>query len=471
MSFSCSSCSKDGSKIEEIYKPDADEEKPPFREVKARANATATTWSTHTAKTVDRLPGFTPSAEPATGTYGGWKVGSRTATGFFRVEKIGDRWWIIDPEGNLFIHKAIAVFNPGSSDRQKSALQSAYGSTSTWARQETARIKTYGFNGVGCWSNVAAMRELTAPPVYCVHFDPMSRLRAEMIANGEDFSHAGWQGYERDVTMVFDPRFDAHLESEVSKAAQYKNDKFLLGYFVDNELPWKNDALDRCLTYYSAPHYNYVAAKAWLDARKGRDASLADATADDRRAFTGFYFETFIKKVAEALRRYDPNHLFLGTKFNQKSEELVNPEIMRVAGQYTDIISVDYYGHWEPDQTMIKNWEVWSGKPFMIVEFYVKGEDSGLPNNTGAGWNVETQADRGYFYQNFALELIKSKGCVGWHWFTYQDNDPQNLNTDPSNRDSNKGIVTWDFQPYLPLLDNMKQLNDNVYQLIQFYDK
>jgi hypothetical protein len=473
MLFSCQACSGDAAsgKVEEVYKPGEEEEKPPFREVKSRPNATSTTWSTHVAKTVDRLPGFTPSPEPERGAYGGWKVNPGAATGFFRVEKRGERWWIIDPEGYPFIHKAIAVFNPGSSDRQKAALQATYGSTAGWARQETGRIKAHGFNGVGCWSNVAETRALVDPPAYCVFLEPMARLRAAMIAAGEDFSHAGWQGYERDVVMVFDPRFDAHVESEASKAAQYKNDKHLLGYFIDNELPWKNDALDRCLAHFPASHHNHVAAKAWLDARKGKSASLADVTEADRLAFTGFYFEAYIKKVSEALRRHDPNHLFLGTKFNQEDEELANPEIMRVAGAYSDVISIDHYRAWEPSAEAMRDWVAWSGKPFMIVEFYVKGEDSGLPNNTGAGWNVATQAERGYFYQNFTLELIKSKGCVGWHWFTYQDNDPQNLNTDPSNRDSNKGVVTWDFQPYLPLLQQMKELNENVYQLTLFYDK
>jgi hypothetical protein len=69
------------------------------------------------------------------------------------------------------------------------------------------------------------------------------------------------------------------------------------------------------------------------------------------------------------------------------------------------------------------------------------------------------------------IELLKSKGCVGWHWFTYQDNDPLNLKTDPSNRDSNKGIVNSNFEPYTPLLVNMKALNQHVFELIQYLDK
>lgn len=458
--------------LEEVYKPD----KPlDYHEVKSRPNATSNNWKTYTAKTVDRLPDFDPAKYPevSLGQYGGWTSSRYAATGFFRAEKLSvgakSRWFLIDPEGYPYIHRGIAVFNPGGSDRQKAALQSKFGSSSVWAQKETETIRKYGFNGVGAWSNTAEVRKLNNPPAYCIILSPMAALRTVMKAAGDDFSHAGWQGYEYDIAPVWDERFDACLDAEMQKAITYRNDKFLIGYFADNELPWPNDALDRCLTKYAAPNVCYTTAKQWLDTRKGKNATIADVTDDDRKSFTGYYFECYIKKVAEALRKYDPNHLFLGSKFNQEDEELINSEILKVAGKYTDVISIDHYRSWEPDNTMMANWEAWSGKPFMIVEFYVKGEDSGLPNNTGAGWNVSTQAERGYFYQNFTLKLINSVGCVGWHWFTYQDNDPQNLNTDPSNRDSNKGVVTWDFQPYTPLLDNMKQLNDNVPKLLDFY--
>jgi len=80
-------------------------------------------------------------------------------------------------------------------------------------------------------------------------------------------------------------------------------------------------------------------------------------------------------------------------------------------------------------------------KPFLVTEFYAKGEDSGMPNHTGAGWLVHTQDDRGLFYENFVLALLESRACVGWQWFKYQDNDPDDPHAEASNRDSNKGIV------------------------------
>ena len=67
--------------------------------------------------------------------------------------------------------------------------------------------------------------------------------------------------------------------------------------------------------------------------------------------------------------------------------------------------------------------------------------------------------------------MLKSKACVGWHWFTYKDNEPADLTTDYSNRDFNKDIVNSNFEPYSPLLENIKILNTHVYGLIKYFDK
>ena len=71
--------------------------------------------------------------------------------------------------------------------------------------------------------------------------------------------------------------------------------------------------------------------------------------------------------------------------------------------------------------------------------------------------------------QNFTLALLEHPGSVGWHWFKYQDNDPENKSADPSNQDSNKGIVTARFEPYPPLLNAMRELNQQVYPLAEFF--
>lgn len=399
-------------------------------------------------------------------------VNRQQPTGFFRTEKLDGRWWIIDPEGYPFHHRAVVAFSPGTSARQKQAFAEKFGSNAVWVEKETEMLRSYGFNGAGAWSATEDMHRMDNPLVYTAIVYPMGNYRREhQKAFGGKYRVAGWQGYRFDLPMVFDPRFDEYVEEAVQPLARFKDDPNLLGYFTDNELPWVNDALDRHLTLLAKDEAGYIAAKQWLDQRKGRDASPTDITEEDRMEFTAFFFDTYMRKVTAALRKVDPNHMYLGCRFNQeKNQELTNPYIFNIAGQYMDIISINHYRRWQPDQELMNQWGEWSGKPFLITEWYVKGEDSGLPNETGAGWNVPTQNDRGLFYENFCIELLKNPHSVGWHWFRYQDNDPEDLTTDPSNRDSNKGVVNSEYTPWTDALKRMREVNVQTYRLIQHFD-
>jgi hypothetical protein len=118
--------------------------------------------------------------------------------------------------------------------------------------------------------------------------------------------------------------------------------------------------------------------------------------------------------------------------------------------------------------------EMWASeakKPVIITEWYAKGVDSGMGNTSGAGWLVKTQRDRGLFYENFTLGLLASKNCVGWHWFKYIDNDPTDRKADPSNTDSNKGILNNRYEPYPPLLESMKAINKRAYGIVERFDQ
>ena len=171
--------------------------------------------------------------------------------------------------------------------------------------------------------------------------------------------------------------------------------------------------------------------------------------------------------MSQAIKKYDPNHLYLGSRLHGKPKH--NAAIFKAAGKYTDILSVNYYGQWEPSQKHFDEWAQWADKPLIITEFYTKGEDSGMANTSGAGWTVRTQKDRGIFYQNFCIKLLQMNNCVGWHWFRYMDNDPSDETADPSNNDSNKGIVDNFYTYYTPLINQMQLLNMNRYRLIEYF--
>ena len=155
---------------------------------------------------------------------------------------------------------------------------------------------------------------------------------------------------------------------------------------------------------------------------------------------------------------------------------LHNEGLIRATGRYVDIFSANYYNVWTPNRQTMNNWVEWLGGnvPFMITEWYTKGNDQialipGIYNVSGAGWPVAGQRERGYFYQNYALALLEHPHSVGWHWFMYHDNDPE-APGDPSNIDSNKGIVDRYFNDHTELLILMRELNANAYRLIEYFD-
>jgi hypothetical protein len=229
-------------------------------------------------------------------------------------------------------------------------------------------------------------------------------------------------------------------------------------------MPFKVKSLDNFL---SLPDNDYgrKAAEQWLADKNIIREKITDA---DREEFMAYVGEKYFATVSNAIKKHDPNHLYIGARFY--SEEKNHELFMTAAGKYLDVVSNNYYNYWTPDSTQMSNWAKWTGKPFIITEYYTKGEDSGMPNQSGAGWIVRTQKDRGLFYQNYNLALLESKNCVGWHYFKYQDNDPTAKGVDPSNIDANKGIVNNEYEIWEPMMILMKQLNEQVYSLADFFD-
>jgi hypothetical protein len=148
---------------------------------------------------------------------------------------------------------------------------------------------------------------------------------------------------------------------------------------------------------------------------------------------------------------------------------------MRVSGYWCDVITYNYYHAWDADFELVANQVNWAGKPFVVTEWYAKGmdvweKDNRMTNESGAGWTVKDQKARGQFYQNFALSLLECKGCVGFDWFKYLDNDPDDLSADLSNRNSNKGFVDNEGNEYTELAEYMGELNNQKYNIIKFFD-
>lgn len=418
-------------------------------------------------RTVASLAGFQPTVKSTElSKYGGWKKFKTESTGFFHVKKIEDRWWGIDPLGYRYINIALNSITKNNSERNKRAFDQKFGTTEVWMNETIALLHANGFNCAGSWSDeeavITANKTADKPLAYTINWNFMSTYGRK---RGGTYQQPGHIGYPNDAIFVFDPEFESFCDEHAKQLEKYKDDPNLFGHFSDNEMPFKFMAIDN---YLALPESDpgHQAAVRWL-----KDHQIAREQIDDehREAFMAFMADRYFSIVSQAIKKYDPNHMYIGARFysNEKHHE----KFMRTAGKYLDIISNNYYNHWTPDSTHMNEWTNWTGRPFIITEYYTKGEDSGMGNTSGAGWIVRTQEDRGLFYQNFNLALLESGNCIGWHYFKYQDNDPTAKGADPSNVDANKGIIDNEYQVWTPMMEKMKELNTQVYDIIDYFDK
>jgi hypothetical protein len=428
--------------------------------------STKSKWEPLETETVASLKGFSYTSEKRN-RYGSLTAKSAEATHFYRVQKKPNgRWIILDPDGCRNVQVAVCSVSNGRSPTMTRAYQGKFGSSTNWMAATAKLFIDWGFYGCGAWSDAEAIRAYnrtaSTPLSYSVNLNFMSSYGKK---RGGTYQRPGNTGYPNQCIFVFDPAFETFCEELAKSTVLYKDDPNLLGWFSDNEMPLGNKNLEGYLTLTDTNDCGRVAAEKWLKARGVAPDKITDA---EREAFAGVVAERYYQIVSTALKRNDPNHLYLGSRLHGANKK--HAPILAAAARYCDIIAINWYGEWTPKDETLAYVEK-SGKPFMVTEFYTKAMDAGLANTSGAGWIVRTQKDRGLAYQNFCLRMLKSKACVGWHFFKYQDNDPEAQGVDPSNTDANKGLVNNQYVPYLPLGAEMKTLNQAVYQLQDYFDQ
>ncbi len=398
--------------------------------------------------------------------FGGNYLLKSKPTGFFRTEKIKGRWWVIDPLGNSFVVKAVNSIRKGGSLNNKIAFDSLYASDTDWMNKTISLLKENGFNTAGSWSDVDLIRSINKKGgssfAYTPQLNLLSNFAKKYAQNEKD---------EKDennsvLKYIFHPNFEIYLDSVCSSLSQYKNDSFLLGYFSDNELPFQDNLINK----FSFSQQNTVQSKLFLtNWISENDIDTINITKQQKELFAAAVAQKYFLLVTKYIKKYDPNHLYVGSRIHSSVKD--NSYFLKVMDQYVDIHSINYYGYWDLSQKHMTLWSNNLSKPFFITEFYTKAEDANMTNMSGAGWLVKTQVDRGNFYQNFCFKLMQMNQCVGWHWFRYQDNDPTDLTADPSNNDSNKGVVSFKYKPYPALLYKMKTLNNSIYLQINNFKK
>lgn len=420
-------------------------------------------WKKFISHTVNHIKDFSPITSASFNKYGSDQGSSKqAASGYFRTEKLNGRSWVIDPQGYLFYNVAVTGLRMGKSPNNENALKDKFGSTTAWMKASKKLLDQFHFNTTGSWSDVETIIDynLTAktPMSYCTQLSLLNSFSQNQKSQNHTTAYPV-------LALVFNESFESWCDQKNSALSKNKNDPSIFGHFSDNELPFQDNLLKSFLGIENKSDLAYLTALRWVNEK---NIDTLKITKDQREAFSGFVGEQYYKIIYNSIKKFDPNHLYIGSRLHSSAKN--NPYLLVAAEKYCDIISINYYGNWEVTEKNNQQWQALN-KPFLITEFYTKAIDSKMDNISGAGWLVRTQEERGIHYQNFGINLLQNNNCVGWHWFKYQDNDPNDPSADPSNKDSNKGLVNTFYEVYQPLADKMNQLNQNVYQLIKFIDK
>lgn len=342
-----------------------------------------------------------------------------------------------------------------------------------WPEQTLARLQAWGFNTLGNWSDAELHEQPRMPYVL-----PLSIAGDyASIPTGHD-----WWGAMPDP---FDPRFAMAAERAVAIAARgRREDPWLIGYFVDNELPWAapgdTPQARYALAYNTLRQTTDVPAKraflkqlrdryrnqqglaaawgielpAWeLMEDPGFEAPLPDpahpAIEDDLRRFLALYADTYFRTVAEALAWHAPNHLLLGGRFS-----IATPEALAACARYCDVLSLNTYTR-APQQGQDFTALHALNRPVLIAEFSFGSRDRG-PFWPGP-LEVPGETARGAAYAHFLERALQEPVIVGLHWFQYLDQPVTGRLLDGEN--GHVGLVAITDVPFDGFVDAVRRAN------------
>jgi hypothetical protein len=392
--------------------------------------------------------------------FGGTTSNRFAATGYFRTEHDGTRWWLVDPEGHAFFSVGLDCVRSGESgavlegmeklhawlppaegayapavarrgetlmvDFGKANLVRAFGDKwrENWREMTLGRMRAWRFNTIANWSELEALRPIPLP--YVIQLSRYPTTSTLLF---------------RDFPDVFAPEFREAAKRYARQLDPVKNDPYLIGYFLSNEPLWgfgrfnlasemleanPGTATRRELASWVRRTYDGD-VEAWSRAWEkhftsfdqlvtGTFRRLADSSVragEDLWEFSREMVRTYVGVPCEEVRQVDPNHLNLGLRYAWIASDLFYD-----AGELFDVFSINSY-QMEPPADVIDTIAARTGKPVMIGEFHFGALDRGLPATGLRG--VESQSDRGVAYRRYVERGALNPNLVGIHYFTLND--------------------------------------------------
>jgi hypothetical protein len=439
-------------------------------------------------------------------SFGGWKDGPELpATDRFRTEKHRGKWWLVDPEGRLFFSQGIDCvrmlditpiegregwFRDFPGDRPEfreflvpeafalhghyagkrprcfnfaaANLRRKYGAGWREATADLAhrRLRSWGLNTIGNWSEGAVLRSRRMPYV-----STLGTARGPLIEGSE--------GYWGKFPDVFDPEWEKATRERLRKGAEgAAGDAWCIGFFVDNEMSWGDEtslaagalrspagqAAKRAFVEALKAKYGEIADldRAWGTAHGSWEALLEARAAPPGKArgdlaeFSAKLADRYFAVVREALRSAAPGTLYLGCRF-----AWANPVAIRAAARHCDVLSFNIYNRSIAGLKLPEGVDL----PVIIGEFHFGALDRG-PFHTGLV-PVKDQEERARAYEEYVRQVLRHPSFVGCHWFQYQDEPTTGRVYDEENYQI--GFVDAADTPYPEIIEAARRVGEEMY--------
>ena len=437
----------------------------------------------------------TPDGDYSADAYGGDLRVQLDATGFFRTQKLCERWWFVTPDGHPFQSYGVNSTRPNGDRNQETgeyayrdSVTAIYKNNEAWADATKERLRSWGFTTIGSWSDYGLFME-----------------RMPLTIN---LSLADDDWISGEVADYFEPSWvesvDQRAVDVVTPLAPETN---IIGFFLDNEIRWGPDWRDfdtLLVSYLKLPEDaagKAVAVDLLLDELGGLKgvnqllgtdlgsaeellasvdswAALEDDTpsaAELSSKFLELVADQYFRVITSAIRQVDTNHLILG---NREVSVMTRREVFEAAAAYVDVLSINNYvfidGVAEAAMTLSGSMDPADGfaalhalidLPILITEFGFRADDSGLPNSWPPIYpSYPTQQERTEAFTDYARRHQAVPWIVGYHWFEWVD-QPQGGRFDGEN--NNWGLVNEQDQPYQMLTQAMAQVNAEIWGRVE----